>query len=43
MEGRYDPSQKNFFYRTNPDSAGAADPLLADSLSEFALLGIFKF
>lgn len=43
LEGRYDGSQKNFFYRTNPNLAGATQPVLADSLSQLALQGIFKF
>jgi len=43
LEGRYDASQRNFFSRTNPNSAAATQPVLADSLSEFALQGIFKF
>jgi hypothetical protein len=43
VEGRYDSSQKSFFYRMNPDSPAATDGMLTDSLSELALQGIFKF
>lgn len=43
LEGRRDASQKSFFYRTNPDQLATNPPVLADSLSEIALQGVFKF
>lgn len=43
LEGRYDASQRSFFYRTNPDQMAQNLPLLADSLSEVAVQGVFKF
>ncbi len=43
LEGRYDASQNDFYYRTNPNLSPVTGPVLADSLSELAVQGIFKF
>jgi hypothetical protein len=43
LEGRYDASQEKFFHRTDPALAPVSGPVLADSLSELAVQGIFKF
>jgi putative OmpL-like beta-barrel porin-2 len=40
LEGRYDKGENNIFYRSNPTAANAE---LADSLSEVALQGVYKF
>lgn len=44
LEGRYDSAQTRLFYRTNPNNAYLPNlPLMADSLSQIAVQGIFKF
>ncbi|MGH8151053.1 MAG: outer membrane beta-barrel protein [Steroidobacteraceae bacterium] len=44
LEGRYDSAQTKIFYRTDPSSAYLPNlPLMADSLSEVALQGVYKF
>ncbi|MGH8226797.1 MAG: outer membrane beta-barrel protein [Steroidobacteraceae bacterium] len=44
LEGRYDAAQAPFFYRSDPTRASSASPaLLADSLSEIALQGVYAF
>jgi Putative beta-barrel porin-2, OmpL-like. bbp2 len=40
IEGRYDRAQDEILYRSNPS---AANPELADSLSQIALQGVYKF
>jgi len=42
FEGRYDRGQDAIFFRTNPNP-NAANVELADSLSEIALQGVYKF
>jgi len=40
LEGRYDTAQNAIFYRSNPSEA---NPALADSLSQIAIQGVYKF
>jgi Putative beta-barrel porin-2, OmpL-like. bbp2 len=44
LEGRYDTAQTNFFYRSDPAlTVYPHVPVMADSLSEIALQGVYKF
>jgi hypothetical protein len=44
LEGRYDSAQTKLFFRTDPATATYLNPPeLADSLSEIALQGVYKF
>ncbi len=44
LEGRYDSAQTRLFYRSDPALGSYASlPVLADSLSEIALQGVYKF
>ncbi len=48
LEGRYDSAQTKFFYRSNPTSVYPvvpypSSPEMADTLSEIALQGVYKF
>jgi hypothetical protein len=44
LEGRYDTAQTKFFYRSNPALTVYPNlPVMADSLFEFALQGVYKF
>ncbi len=44
LEGRYDSAQTKLFYRTDPaDATYLNPPEFADSLSEIALQGVYKF
>ncbi|MGB6450442.1 MAG: outer membrane beta-barrel protein, partial [Steroidobacteraceae bacterium] len=44
LEGRYDSAQSKLFFRTDPaDASYLNPPELADSLSEVALQGVYKF
>jgi hypothetical protein len=44
LEGRYDDAQTKFFYRSDPVLTVSPQlPVMADSLSEIALQGLYKF